>query len=51
MIYPNNFWYTKVKLKDIKEIFETSILKDEVVERLISNDKTWEELKELRKVN
>ena len=50
VIYPNNFWYTKVKLKDIKEIFETSILKDEVVERLISNDKTWGELKELRKV-
>ncbi len=48
VIYPDNLWYSKVKVEDVQEIFDTSILKNLVVERLISNDKTWRDLKELR---
>ena len=49
VIYPENIWYVKVKVKDVKEIFEKSILKDEVIERLIADKNSWRELEKARK--
>ena len=49
VIYPENIWYVKVKVKDVKEIFEKSILKDEVIERLIADKNSWSELEKARK--
>ena len=37
VIYPDNIWYTKIKIEDVDEIFETSILSDGIVERLCLN--------------
>ena len=37
VIYPDNIWYTKIKIDDVDEIFETSILSDGIVERLCLN--------------
>ena len=47
VIYPENIWY--VKVKDVKEIFERSILKDEVIKRLVVNKNSWSELEKVRK--
>ena len=49
VIYPNNIWYTRVTIEDIEEIFLVSILNDDIVNRLVANDKTWEELDSIRK--
>jgi len=38
VIYPDNIWYTKVKIQDVDEIFETSILNDGIVKRLSIDD-------------
>ena len=38
VIYPDNIWYTKVKIQDVDEIFETSILNDGIVQRLSIDD-------------
>ena len=51
VVYPQNFWYTKVKLEDINEIFQTSIIEDMPVERLIANDETWKKLEHLKLYN
>ena len=51
VIYPNNIWYTRVSVDDVEEIFETSIIKDSIVERLVSTDETWSELKNIRHSN
>ena len=51
VIYPDNIWYTRVTINDVDEIFETSILNDNVVERLSANEHTWKEMKENRKAN
>jgi (2Fe-2S) ferredoxin len=49
VIYPNNFWYTGVTEKDVDEIFKTSILHDEIVERLAASEKTWTTCEKIRK--
>ena len=49
VIYPKNIWYVKVKVKDVKEIFEKSILKDEVIKRLVADKNSWRELEKARK--
>ena len=35
VVYPEGIFYGKVKLKDVKEIFESHILNNKPVERLI----------------
>lgn len=49
VIYPQNVWYCKVKPEDVEEIFETSILNDGIVERLVATEATWKEFDILRK--
>ena len=51
VIYPENIWYLKVKfkVKDVKEIFEKLILKDEVIKRLVADKNSWRELEKARK--
>ena len=34
VIYPNQIWYGGVKVEDLDEIIEKSILRDEVIDRL-----------------
>jgi (2Fe-2S) ferredoxin len=51
VIYPDNIWYTRVSPDDVAEIFKTSILKNDVVERLAATEKTWDELRDIRKPN
>ena len=48
VIYPDNFWYTRVKVDDVKEIFERSVLNNKRVKRLIADKETWMELKSIR---
>ena len=48
VIYPDNIWYTQVQLEDVDEIFEASILNNNVVDRLVATDDTWEKLKRMR---
>lgn len=48
VIYPDNIWYTKLKMDDVEEIFNTSILADGVVERLAATEQTWVELQAIR---
>jgi len=40
VIYPANQWYAKVTPDDVEEIFEKSILNDEVFEQLAATDDT-----------
>ena len=49
VVYPANIWYTQVKLDDVQEIFETSVLNDGIVERLAATKETWAEFEQLRK--
>ena len=49
VIYPQNIWYTGISVEDVDEIFEKSIIKDEVVDRLVSGKKNWSLLEDLRK--
>lgn len=51
VIYPAGVWYTEVKVEDVAEIFETSILNDRIVERLAASDHTWERMKAIRQSN
>ena len=51
VIYPDNIWYTRVSPDDVEEIFKTSILKNDVVERVAATEKTWDELQDIRKPN
>ena len=51
VIYPNNIWYTRVSVDDVEEIFETSVINDSVVERLVSTEETWRKLQEIRQHN
>jgi (2Fe-2S) ferredoxin len=36
VIYPEGIWYTKVTLKDVDDIFKTSVLGNKTMERLSS---------------
>jgi len=49
VIYPDNIWYTGVKVGDVEEIFESSILRNDVVERLVADKETWNRLEMIRK--
>ena len=49
VIYPDNIWYVKIKVKDVREIFERSILKDEVIKRLVADKNLWSESEKTRK--
>ena len=49
VIYPQNIWYTGISVEDVDEIFEKSIIKDEVVDHLVSGEKNWSLLEDLRK--
>ena len=51
VIYPDNIWYTRVSPDDVDDIFETSILNNGVVERLVATKDTWKELQAIRKSN
>jgi len=48
VIYPDNIWYTGVTLEDVDEIFEASVLNDDVVDHLVATQNTWIELKTIR---
>ncbi|MBC8345071.1 MAG: (2Fe-2S) ferredoxin domain-containing protein [Candidatus Marinimicrobia bacterium] len=48
VIYPQGIWYTKVALEDVEEIFKSSVLGDEIVDRIASTQETWDELKRIR---
>ena len=48
VIYPDNIWYTGVKVEDVDEIFERSVLNNEVVDRLVASKKTWGRWRTLR---
>jgi len=49
VIYPKNIWYTGITIEDVDEIFEKSILKNEIVNHLVSGEKNWLLLDTLRK--
>lgn len=49
VIYPDNIWYTGVKVEDVDEIFERSVLNNEVVDRLVASKETWGRWRTLRK--
>ncbi len=51
VIYPKGIWYTKVTKSDVNEIFNKSILEDEVVERLKANKDTWGKMMDIRRKN
>tara|TARA_B100001750_G_scaffold195666_1_gene167517 strand:+ start:990 stop:1379 length:390 start_codon:yes stop_codon:yes gene_type:complete len=48
VIYPDNIWYTGVTVNDVEEIFNKSILNDEIVDRLVATEETWKKWKSLR---
>ena len=50
VIYPDNIWYTQVKVDDVEEIFNTSILNNGVVDRLSADHDTWKNLVAVREV-
>ncbi|MDP6577641.1 MAG: (2Fe-2S) ferredoxin domain-containing protein [Candidatus Marinimicrobia bacterium] len=50
VIYPGGLWYTGVTVEDVPEIFEKSILNNKSVERLLSTQRTWDDLDKLRNV-
>ena len=44
VVYPEGAMYTRVELKDIKEIVEEHLLKGRIVKRLLAGDKTHEDV-------
>ena len=51
VIYPSGIWYTNVKVKDVEEIFETSVLDNRIVNRLVASTATWKAIEEIRQSN
>ena len=49
VIYPQNIWYTGITVENVDEIFDKSIINDEVVDHLVSDEKTWISFEDLRK--
>ena len=49
VIYPLGVWYTNFKLSDVDKIFESSILNDKILKRLVSDSKTWQKIDHIRK--
>ena len=48
VIYPSCLWYVKVQIKDVKEIFEKSILNDKIIERLVPKSNILSDINRLR---
>jgi len=48
VIYPQDIWYTSVTIDDVEEIFTTSVLNNQTVERLVASDETWIKWKNMR---
>jgi len=48
VIYPIGIWYIKVEIKDVKEIFEKSILNNNIIDRLIPKSNILREVNRLR---
>ncbi|PIQ27761.1 ferredoxin [bacterium (Candidatus Blackallbacteria) CG17_big_fil_post_rev_8_21_14_2_50_48_46] len=48
VVYPQDLWYVGVQAEDVEEIFQTSVLKDGIVERLAAGPAEWEKLRQLR---
>ena len=51
VIYPDNIWYTGVTVNDVDEIFNKSVLNNEIVDRLVASEETWEKWKSLREAS
>ena len=51
VIYPDNIWYTGVTVNDVDEIFNKSVLNNEIVDRLVASEETWEKWKLLREAS
>ncbi|MFQ6611523.1 MAG: ferredoxin [Fidelibacterota bacterium] len=51
VVYPDATWYTRVRVEDVEDIFNTSVLNDGIVERLAATAETWQELNHLRERN
>jgi len=51
VIYPDNIWYTGVTVNDVDEIFNKSVLNNEIVNRLVASEETWEKWKSLREAS
>ena len=51
VIYPKGIWYANVIESDVPEIFNESILKNNVVKRLNANSETWKEMMQIRSKN
>ena len=50
VIYPDEVWYTKVKLNDVDEIFNSNILNNKPVKSLTADKNTWNELQLLKEM-
>ena len=48
VIYPDNLWYTGVTEADVDEIFEKSVLNDDIVDRLAATEETWTTCQKIR---
>tara|TARA_B100000214_G_C23906490_1_gene599125 strand:- start:235 stop:594 length:360 start_codon:yes stop_codon:yes gene_type:complete len=48
VIYPDNIWYTEIKVEDVEEIFITSVIGNKIVNRLHADKSSWKRLKEIR---
>ena len=41
VIYPQKVWYEKIKIKDCKNIFNKSVIDNDIIEELEVPDKRW----------
>ena len=48
VIYPQAIWYVNVKINDVEEIFQKSILKDEVIKHLLPKKDILDKIKKIR---
>ena len=49
VIYPQSIWYTGITVENVEEIFEKSIIGNDIVERYVSKEETCELLAQSRK--
>ena len=50
VVYPDGVWYTNVQLDDVDEIFQSNIINNKPVKRLMANKNTWNELQLLNEI-
>jgi (2Fe-2S) ferredoxin len=50
VVYPDGVWYTNVQLDDVDEIFQSNIINNKPVKRLMANKNTWNELQLLKEI-